>query len=395
MYTRNKLIKVLKIKNIIFTVIGTFSVASSVATMISLISYYHDQLETVLTAKATPECIVGIIVGTIMMILATLSRHWIGDANFYSSYFESDLDGYIQYKELSDVTGKKEFRVRVQLIFFLLLYMKGYKIQKVNGVEQVVLNSKTALCECKNCGAAIEKRMYFTGVCSYCGSSDLYARVITENRFYSIENHMSEGKKRPDFYAMKNISMKKVLFVLYWVISICFVLIAFLMCMDQISKYNDKEYWVEVLFSGKGPSSFDLIRSEIMEMIIISAVIFVVFVPVTVSRAKRLFQVITAENCAQYFAGCESPIIPTEWLPTVLSTNDKMRALKPVRGAIRRRYLLNCTLEKHDGTLKVALAKKIVKDKCPTCYGAITGAVNEHYVCKYCNNMIMGVLSKK
>ena len=69
-----------------------------------------------------------------------------------------------------------------------------------------------------------------------------------------------------------------------------------------------------------------------------------------------------------------------------------MNGLKYVRAAMRRRYLKNCTFEVHDGKLKMALAKKVVKDKCPSCYGAITEAVNENYRCKYCNNLIMDVV---
>lgn len=69
--------------------------------------------------------------------------------------------------------------------------------------------------------------------------------------------------------------------------------------------------------------------------------------------------------------------------------------MKSIRGALRRRYLINCTLEKHEGVLKVALAKQIVKDTCPFCAGAITGAVDENYRCRYCGNIIMGVICKK
>ncbi|MDE5891651.1 MAG: hypothetical protein K2H45_01875, partial [Acetatifactor sp.] len=57
MYLREKRIKILKIKNVIFVILGIFFVAASVYVIASLISHYHDNLKTVLEAKATPDCI--------------------------------------------------------------------------------------------------------------------------------------------------------------------------------------------------------------------------------------------------------------------------------------------------------------------------------------------------
>ena len=69
--------------------------------------------------------------------------------------------------------------------------------------------------------------------------------------------------------------------------------------------------------------------------------------------------------------------------------------LRRVRGALKNGYLSNCTLEVHDGQMDVALAKKIVKDTCPSCASPITGAVDEDYTCQVCGNRIMGVLEKE
>lgn len=49
----------------------------------------------------------------------------------------------------------------------------------------------------------------------------------------------------------------------------------------------------------------------------------------------------------------------------------------------------------HDGRMVAALAKKIVKDQCPSCGAPIVGAVDENYVCQYCCRVIMGVIEKK
>ena len=127
--------------------------------------------------------------------------------------------------------------------------MKGFELKVIGNEEQVVLDSKIAVCECKNCAARIEKRMYFTGVCPYCDSSDLYAKVLSGNRFYSIENQISKGTNKPDFYAAKNIGLKKGLMAGYFGLAMFVIIIFFIMGIDQMSKYNDEEYLIEVLFS--------------------------------------------------------------------------------------------------------------------------------------------------
>lgn len=394
MYIRDKLIKFLKIKNIIFIIAGIFNVAVSVYTLISLFSTYRD-MEIVMEAKAAPGSIMSIKIGIILLIIAVISRHLIGDANFYSSYFEGDLDGYIKYSDLAEVTGKNKYIVMLQLCFFRLIYMKGYTLKFSDNAEQVVLNSKKCLCECKNCGAPIEKRIYFTGICSYCGSSDLFARVLTDNKFYSIQNNVSDGVKKPGFYTSKNLTARKVLFPIFLVLGLSAVCILTMMCLDYISKYNDKDYLTEVLLSGKSYSSFELIKREIMDMIIWDIVFIIAFIPLICSIIKKMICVYTADDCSCYFSRCKTPFVDIEKLPIRKNKSSNKRKVKSVNSALRHRYLINCTFEKHDGNLKLALAKKVVKDQCPSCGAPIVGAVDEHYKCKYCDNIIMGVISKK
>ena len=393
MYLREKRIKILKIKNVILASIGIFCVAASVFVMVSLVSHYHDNLQTVLEARATPDCLKAVIVGVLCLMIAGISRRLMGDANFYSSYFEGDLSGYISYDDLAEVTGKRTDSVKRQLHIFRKIYMKGYELEIVNHTEQIVLNSKKCICECKHCGAPIEKRIYFTGVCPYCGSSDLFARVLTDSRFYSIRNRMSEGVKNPEFYSLKNIATKKKMFLLYLCLGLFAIAIGAIICLGNIADYNNQEYLTKVLLSGESPySSFALIKAEIMDNIIWGAVLALAFVPVVINRGKKIKYIYVADECSQYFAGCKTPFVNVENLPV---SQNKKRGLQSVRGALRQRYILNCTLEKHDGVLKAALAKKIVKDQCPSCGGAIVGAVDEYYKCRYCNNVIMGVVHKK
>lgn len=377
-------------------IFGIFFVAESVYVIVSLISYYHDDLKTVLEARAAPDCVKAVIIGVILLILAGISRRLIGDANFYSSYFEGDLSGYIQYSDLAEVTGKSVGMVKLQLHFFRKIYMKGYELEFEDQTERVVLNSKKCICECKHCGAPIEKRIYFTGVCPYCDSSDLFAKVLTDGRFYSIENRMSEGVKNPKFYSIKNIGMKKQLFLVYLCLGLCAVTLGVIICLGNIADYNNEEYLKKVLLSGESPySSFKLIKAEIMDLIIWGAVLALAFVPVVANRCKKIKYVFAADECSQHFSNCKTPFVSVGSLPIVKNRSNKKRGLKSVRGALRQRYLLNCTFEKHGGVLKVALARKIVKDQCPFCGGAVVGAVDEHYQCRYCDNVIMGVVQKK
>lgn len=396
MYLREKRIKILKIKNVILVTLGLFFVASSVLVMVSLISHYHDDLETVLEARATPDCVKDIIIGVIFLLIAGISRRLIGDANIYSSYFEGDLSGYIKYSDLAEVTGKSKGRVKLQLHFFRRIYMKGYELEIVEQTEQVVLNSKKCMCECKHCGASIEKRIYFTGVCPYCGSSDLFAKVLSDSRFYSIRNEMSEGIKNPEFYTLKRIKVKRGLLLFYLCLAASALSIGSTICLGNIVDYNNKEYLKEVLLSGKSHrSSYALIKADIMDNIICGAVLALAFVPVVINRGKKIKYISVADDCSQYFSQCKTPFVDAEDLPVVKYKANKKRGLKLVIGALRQHYLLNCTFEKHDGVLKVALAKKIVKDECPSCGGAIVGAVDEQYQCRYCGTVIMGVVHKK
>ena len=396
MYLRDKRIKILKVKNVILVICGIFLIATSVYIIVSLISYYHDDLRTVLEARATPDCVKAIITGVILLLVAGISRRLIGDANFYSGYFEGDLSGYIKYSDLAEVTGKSAGMVKLQLHIFRKIYMKGYELEIVDQAEQVVLNSKKCLCECRHCGAPIEKRIYFTGVCAYCGSSDLFAKVLTDGRFYSIENRMSKGVKNPEFYTIKNIAKKKRLFQVSLCLALCAVAFGTIMGLDNIADYNDQEYLTKVLLSGESHySSFKLIKAEIMDLIIGSVVLALAFVPVAVNQCKKIKYISVADECSQYFSLCMTPFVGVGNLPAVKNKSNIKRGLRPVRGALRQRFLLNCTFEKHGGMLQVALAKKIVKDRCPFCGGPIVGAADEHYQCRYCDNVIMGVVQKK
>jgi len=74
---------------------------------------------------------------------------------------------------------------------------------------------------------------------------------------------------------------------------------------------------------------------------------------------------------------------------------DTSHILKLITDSIKYGYLVNCTMEIHDGKPYITLAKKVVKDKCPYCGAPIVGVYDDTYVCQYCGNRITGVLKKK
>lgn len=200
MYLNEKKIKWLQIKNILLICFGVFEAFFSGSYIVSEFVMYRDNLYTAWHAKSMASSILFFTVGSILLVHALISRHRIGQATFFSSYFE--------------------------------------------------------------------------GTCPYCKSSDLFAKILTDQRFYSISSDVEKGNQDASFY----------------------------------------------LYGG--------------------------------------------------------------------------RKIQKVRKAIHKGDLINCTLEVHQKELVVALAKKIVKDKCPSCSGPIVGAVDENYVCNYCGKQIMGVVEK-
>ncbi len=393
MYLREKRIKLIKIKNVILSVITIFSMMLAISFELYLVVRYKGDTFTLMHARNTPDFIFWIIAGPIILIHTLSSRARIGDANFYSGYFEGDLDGSVSTEELADVTGKTKNKVTKQLRYFNRLYMKNYTLE--NSGDKVELSSKTAECECRSCGAHIEKKIYFTGVCPYCGSSDLRAKVLTDGRFYSISNELGNKRKTADYYTCKNLGVRKVLFPILMGLSLFVIFVLFMMSVDTLTKYNDEEYLRSILLDpSKHLHSYEMIHYDMIYELITSAFIIAGLIPVVINRIKRIGYVGMASLCAEVFAKYKTPFVKASSLPTYRSENAEKK-LQLVRRAMQKGYLKNCTFERHSGVLEVALAKKIVKDKCPTCGAPITGAADRDYVCSYCGNQIMDVVVKK
>lgn len=398
MYQKEKLLFFLRIKNIVFSVISCLGILVYGYYIVSMFIYYRDDIQTAWHAESMTTSIVGISICAVLLIEVVISRNLMGKAIFYSNYFEGDLDGYVMCSDLSEVIGKSENKVVRQLYLFHILYMKNFKMREKDGRMLVELYSKKALCECRSCGANIDKKIYFTGVCPYCRSSDLFAKVLTADRFYAISSaqDLQLGGKKPDFYMARHLVVKRVFYIVFTTFSALIAGVALLMSLDFANKYFDKNYHKDVLLSPDNHLySYELIKADIMDSIIFAAVLVLVFLPVAIVGFRRIVIATAAITNAKFFAECTNAYIDSDNLPDSGVLFGKINKLKSVRNAIRYKYTVNCSIEKHNGKIMTVLAKKIVRDSCPFCGASIVDAVDENYTCKYCDRLIMNVIRKE
>ena len=396
MYLREKLIRFLKVKNVVLVILGAFFAGFSVESMTELTVYYFGDWETILYARRTPECAVFFLVGILLIVCSRVSRRLIQDATWFSGYFEGDLSGYIEYEELAEVTGRTPRQVRARLKLLRRLYMKKFRFSVPQGYgarERVELYSKTVSCSCRSCGGEIEKRVYFAGACPYCGSSDLSARVVSGEHFFCISDDANRRVNDPAYYKNRRLLHSEFWLTLGLCIALFFVLLFLSMLIYYIAHYNDPEYLKKELFADNHLSSYDLIHKHMREIMISSAFSVVVIGTAIPVLLTRLSIVRKAKRFAKFFARFREPYVPVSELSKT-GSGDPRRELRGVVKAIREGYLRGCSPEKHGGPLRIGLAKQIVKDRCPGCGMPITGAVDANYVCAYCGRLIMGVIRK-
>ncbi|MCD8187536.1 MAG: hypothetical protein LUD57_02750 [Ruminococcus sp.] len=365
MYLKENVIKLLHVKNVIFIIVSVFSILVCGTYIISEFTYYRDDIEYALEAVSMKSSIIWIIISTVLLVFSAVSRTMIKKAAFYSSFFEGDLDRFVKYSDLAAVTGKKPSTVKLQLTFFRFIYMKNYRLTKKDNAEIVELYSKKITCECRSCGAHMEKRAFFTNACPYCGSSDLFAKVLANDRFYSISSDFRSGIKNPDYYKGKSLNLKLLIYSVLNCIGLFLAICMFFVDVTYISNYFDHDYQREVLLSNENHLySYDLIKTDILDSIIYVSIFFIVFFVLSYLGIKRQRSIINAKSYAEFFSKCGSPFVEVKSLPAILPSREKKK-LKKFGKAVEYRYLVHCTLEMHNNAIVAALAKKIVKDQCP------------------------------
>ena len=394
MYLKKKWIAVLKIKNFLFAFLGIFLNVMMVLDLVTLWEQYGDDPETVYNIILYNMD--RILFAIAIVVICFLSRKLIGDANMYNSYFELNLDGYITYEELAWVTGKFIFTVKLDMYLIMKIYMKRYKIGSDGKNKRIELYSKTSKCYCTSCGAQIDKRIYFTGICSYCGSSDLFAGVISDGQYYSITSDFGKKKREKSFYLGKFFRGKAIGVFLGVVFNVVMLIMSGCMIFDYTLKFYDEEYWKQVISQNPHQYTVEIVRQDLMDHIQSSQIVFGATLIASVIFYRRYRSVRVSRALSEIFTKVGKPILPISELNRTLGISAKVKKTrKKMKIALRRGYLRNSTLEYHNHTIEVALAKKIVKDRCPNCGASIVGAVDMNYICTYCGNEIMDVVVKK
>ena len=392
-YLRKKAVAALKVKNVLLCIFCVVEILVSGYYIISEFVAYSDKPEYAWGAVDMKKSIVLLCVGFVLLLLAVISIRSIGNAVFYSSYFEGDLDGYVSCADLSKVMGKSESAVYRHLAFYRHFYMQGFELKTSDKGAYVELNSKTCLCECRSCGAHIEKKIYFTGECPYCHSSDLHAKVLSGEHFYSISNDAQSGAGNAEFYRSGTLKVKGALYLCLLVLGTVVVSVMAIFTVAQISYYFDEEYQKKMLFDASNHlTSYELIKKDILDLIVFAATIIVVLMPVVVLRWKKTLALFAALHWSVFFASASSPFVRESQLPQHYVGKAK---LSRMRRAVRNGYLKNCTLEVHDGELMIALAKKTIKDRCLSCGAPLVGVSDLNEKCRYCGNLITGALGKR
>ena len=332
--------------------------------------------------------------GVGMIVCSRLSRKFINDACFYSGCFEGDLDGYLDFEELAELSGRTPEQVKKRLRTICPFYMKNYRIVRSpsdSTKEIIERNSKTVTCSCRSCGAPFEKRLYFTGQCPFCKSSDLKAEIVSDDRFYCIYDN-SKKSANPAYYEGSGLSAKLNLYAIGLGIALFFTIIALIVFCTMVGNYNNEEYLREFM-SSRPYYPFEKIQSDLMYGIFITAFLMVAVgsaVPITGARVSSIQ---SARHYAKMFANYPYPYVFAVNLPhSEYMTSEKL--FSNIGDIIREGYLKGCTPEKYNGQLRFGLARQIVKDRCPGCGASIIGAVHEAYTCRYCKRVIYGVMRK-
>ena len=126
MYLNEKRIKIIKIIGYPLFAFGLLQCVVSLYALISTIVYYFDRLETIIGSVAIVDSVCGLLLAAVLLFVTSVAFRFILDARFYSSYFEHDLDGKIEYSELSEITGNSASFVSFELSLFRSSIMKNY-----------------------------------------------------------------------------------------------------------------------------------------------------------------------------------------------------------------------------------------------------------------------------
>ena len=243
--------------------------------------------------------------------------------------------------------------------------------------------------------------MYFTGQCPYCGGSDLTARVVAGQQFYYINDNTARKPNHPSYYEAPFLEAKRIRYAIAFGIALFFFLITLIVFMTSVSNFNNEPYFRDML--GRSITSYELFQSDLMNVIIVTAFALAGSLIAFPFLVARMLNIESAQSIARDFVKCPKPFLSLREYHQSVVANSPIQpcSLTPailyrrIVGAAKEGYLRGCTPEKRGGVLRLALARQIVKDRCPCCGAPIIGAVSENYSCRYCGNLILGVIRKQ
>lgn len=325
-------------------------------------------------------------VGLFLLWLSNWYRKVALDAKFLENVFANDLDGTVEGSEISEVMGKSENRVIRRLKRLKSLCMKGYTVQSDGERFFAELESKKTKCICKNCGGEIEKKIYFKGLCPYCGSLDIFAQVITEDKLYSI-GRAGNASSESYYYltgdadvAMQNKETFK--FLIHALVMILCVICTFLSISDV--RRGDAKVTVPIFF------------------VIFSGV----FLANMLQHYWNFVYIATARRFSKVAAKITAPLVSLQELYVeglqnnyyIFGGNSKecpdKKKLKVFREIQRRGYARNCSLILLDDGLMIGLKREIKQDTCPMCGSPLTGTLKDRCQCNYCGYIIENAIEK-
>ena len=402
MYLKKQLIAFLKIKNVLLLIFGVAFTAGAFSAMTQLIVGTLGDWRLILRFGSFYGSIIFFLLGALMLACSRTSRRLINDAVFFSGYFEGDLNGCVDFAELAEVTGKTAEQIKARIGLVRPLYMKNFRVIKTVNYrysEIIELYSKTVTCSCRSCGGWMEKRVYFEGRCPYCGSSDLTAQVVSGQRLYFISDNTCRKPNDPAYYEASPLQAKRIGYAVGFGVELFFFLIFLIVFLTMVDNYNNEPYFRDMF--GSSITSYDLFQSGLLNAIIFFAFALAAIVLTMPINFARMLTIESAQRYTRVFAQFPKPFLTLQELDRIQKAKAPDSSVTPgdqyrrIVKAVKEGYLRGCTPEKHGGVLRIALAKQIVKDRCPGCGAPIVGAVTESYSCRYCGRWITGVIRKK
>lgn len=339
--------------------------------------------------------------GYLKLLISIWLKNMAKKARFINAFFENDLDGMIQADELSVAMGESKRKAAKELKTLRRMFMTGFDIKQTGQETYVELESKKVKCRCKNCGGEIDKKIYFTGVCPHCESLDIFAQVISNDKIYSIQHIKEELDDSQNRNKLINTSDSNKEY--------------FYITGDTDESNKRKElvlilafgFCIFMVFVCMMLSLLDVFRGEAKISVPIGFVLIIMpFIYNFIKHYNNYIYISSAKKFSKIAANALKPVVMPEVIfvenlnnminqysssKKQFSVNKKISVFREMQ---KRGYIRHCSLIYNDKEFVIGLSREIKKDSCPMCGAAISGALKDNAVCKYCGYEIEDALVK-